>query len=144
MPTPLPLTKHVGQAERTLQALLQVQLARFDLGFPEWTVLTFLSGSGPLDRAQLVERIVGGRIAGSGEAPALVDAMATSGLIAPVEGGLAITAAGREVFLPLRAAVERITATLVEDVPEADLEATRRTLEAVTRRAAQFLATDAT
>jgi hypothetical protein len=70
MPTPPPLTKHVGQAERTLQALLQAQLVRFDLRFPEWTVLTFLSGSGPLDRAQLGKRIVGGRIAArSGRPP---------------------------------------------------------------------------
>ncbi len=143
MPTPPPLTKHMGQAERTLQAPLQAQLTQSNLSFPEWTVLTFLGGPGPLDRAQLIERLHRARIAGPSEAPALIDAMAAQGLIAPAEGGLAITAAGLEVYLPLRETVERVTATLVEDVPEADLEATPRTLEAVTRRADQLLAADA-
>lgn len=59
MPTPSPLTRHLGQAERTLQAPLQAQLAR----------------------------------PGLSEATALVEAMEGRGLIAPAEGGPAITAA---------------------------------------------------
>ncbi len=106
-------------------------------------MLTFLSGSDPLGRDRLLERLDHGRIAGPGEAPALVEAMVARGLIAPVGGGLTTTAAGQEVFLPLRARVAGITATLVEGIPVDDLEATQRTLDHVTRRAAGLLAADA-
>ena len=139
MPAPPPLTKHGGQSERTLQTLLQAQLASSGLGFPEWTVLTFLGAPGQLDGA----RLASARIASRRETPILIDAMIGRGLIAFTDAGLTVTAAGLDVYAPLRTVVERITARLVEEVPEADLEATRRTLEAVTRRADQLLAVDA-
>lgn len=137
--TPPPLAKVVGPAERTLQALLQAQLARAGLGIPEWTVLTFLGGPRPLGHETLIEQLDHDRIADSGQASALLDAMAARGLIAPVDGGLAITAAGSEVFLPLRTRVANIVATLVEGIPASDLDATQRTLDLVARRATGLL-----
>ena len=88
-----------------------------------------------LDQVDLIERLGRGRIAGPCEPQALVHAMVDRGLIAPVEGGMTIMPIGPAVFLPLRTAVERITAKLVEDVPKANLETTRRTLDSVMRRA---------
>jgi hypothetical protein len=143
MPASPPLTKHVGQAERTLQALLQTHLSRSELSFPEWTVLTFLSGPDRLGRDQLVEALDRGQIVQPDEAHVLIDAMTDKGLIAPVEAAMSLTDAGVEVFLPLRNAVGTITATLVRDISPDDLEATRRTLDTVTRRAAELLSSSA-
>ncbi|HEV7760662.1 MAG TPA: hypothetical protein VGO78_16775, partial [Acidimicrobiales bacterium] len=56
------------------------------------------------------------------------------------DGRLGLTAAGEAVFRPLSDAVGRITVDLYGDLPPADLEATRRTLEEVTRRANARLA----
>jgi hypothetical protein len=42
------LTRDIGQAERTMRALLERLLDEADLSFPEWTVLVFLDGAGPL------------------------------------------------------------------------------------------------
>ena len=42
-----PITRFIGEAERTLQALLQRQLQKAGVSFPEWVALTILS-AGPL------------------------------------------------------------------------------------------------
>jgi hypothetical protein len=39
-----PVTRFIGEAERTLQALLQRQLQKADMSFPEWIALAILSG----------------------------------------------------------------------------------------------------
>src|SRR5919108_660266 len=50
------LTRDIGEAERTLRALLERQLAGAGLSFPEWAVLSFLDGA-PLDRGKLVRAL---------------------------------------------------------------------------------------
>ncbi|WP_454623399.1 hypothetical protein [Brucella anthropi] len=39
------ITRLIGEAERTLQALLQRQLEKAGMSFPEWFALTVLSGN---------------------------------------------------------------------------------------------------
>lgn len=39
------ITRLIGEAERTLQALLQRQLEKAGMSFPEWVALTVLSGN---------------------------------------------------------------------------------------------------
>ena len=82
-------------------------------------------------------------------ARATVDGLRSSGLVAPVDEArdvgkpvgdaqdprLTLTAAGQARFRPVRQAVLRIADELYGDLPPADLEATRRTLAEVTRRA---------
>ena len=63
-----PLTRDIGQAERTLQALLQHQLAPSNLTFPQWAVLTFLTGAGPLGQNTLIDLLNKGKIVASNEA----------------------------------------------------------------------------
>lgn len=138
-----PLTRYVGTAERTLQALLETELGRAGLSFPEWTVLTFLNSAGALAREQLAAALASGLIAGRKEADALIGAMIGKGLIAAGDGGLSIAVAGAEIYLPVRKAVESITTGLTEGIPEVDLATTRRTLEALTRRAAALLPAEA-
>ena len=52
----------------------------------------------------------------------------------------ATTAAGEAVYRPVRRTVSRIIDELYGDLPRADLEATRRTLAEVTRRASARMA----
>ena len=153
MTTPT-LTRDIGQAERTMRALLERLLDEADLSFPEWTVLVFLDGTEPLTLSELVRRQVDGRVAPESAARAAVSGLQSRGLLAPAYGvqgadrpggidedsRLAPTAAGEAVYRSLRRAVARITDELYADLPPADLEATHRTLVEVTRRANARLA----
>jgi hypothetical protein len=148
------LARDIGQAERTMRALLERLLDEAGLSFPEWTVLNFLDGTGPLARSELVQRQVDGRVVPEAAARATVDGLQSRGLLAPADeahgaGGpgsdgeglrLAPTAAGEAVYRPVRRTVARITDDLYSDLPSTDLEATHRTLAEVIRRANSRLA----
>jgi hypothetical protein len=139
------LTRHIGEAERNMRALLERLLDGAGLAFAEWTALVILDVASPLSTEELVRRQVGGRVAPEDEARAAVDGLLGRGLISPAEGThgagygddtrLAPTAAGETVYRSLRRSVDRITGDLYGDLPRADLEATRRTLEEIARRA---------
>ncbi len=149
MTTAPALTRDIGQAERTMRALLGRLLDEAGLSFPEWAVLNFLDGAGPLARSELVQRQIDGSVVSEAAARATVDALRSRGLLAPTDelhgaggsGGdgedplLALTAAGEEVYRPVRRNVAGITDELYGDLPPADLEATHRTLAEITRRA---------
>ncbi|HET8597738.1 MAG TPA: hypothetical protein VFM22_08265 [Castellaniella sp.] len=134
-----PLTRYVGKAERTLQALLQTQLQQVGVAFPEWAALTFLRNAGPLKRSQLGEAIRNGRLVEAGGVDSLLDAMIDKGLIAQVPDGLAMTSAAKSLYDPLRSRVMEITALVEKGVPEDDLATTRQTLAFVTERAGKLL-----
>ena len=151
MTTTPTLTRDIGHAERTMRALLERLLDEAGLSFPEWTVLNFLDGAGPLTRSELAQRQVDGRVVPEAAARATVDGLRSRGLLAPADeahgaGGdgedprLSPTAAGEAVYRPVRRTVARITDELYSDLPAADLEATHRTLAEVTRRANARLA----
>jgi DNA-binding MarR family transcriptional regulator len=147
--TPVLTGRHIGEAENAIRALLDRQLEEASLSFPEWTVLLTLGGADPLPRSELVRRQAYGLKVSEAAARATVDGLRSSGLVAPVDesrdaGGpvgdgqdprLTLTAAGQARFRPVRQAVFRIADELYGDLPPADLEATRRTLAEVTRRA---------
>jgi DNA-binding MarR family transcriptional regulator len=144
-PTPPVLTgRHIGVASRATAALLDQLLDRADLPFGDWTVLLTLAGTGPLAPDELVRQQADGLKVPAATARATVDGLLASGLVGPAEddgdGRLVLTAAGEAVFRPLSDAVGRIAVDLYGDLPPADLEVTRRTLEEVTRRANARLA----
>ena len=148
------LTRDIGQAERTMRALLERLLDEAGLSFPEWTVLVFLDGAGgPLARGELVRRQVNGRVEHEAAAQAAVDGLLSRGLLATADargaggavvgGGnprLATTAAGEAFYRPVRRTVDLIIDGLYGGLPPADLEATHRTLAEVYRRANARLA----
>lgn len=138
----MPITRHLGTAERTLQALLQTQLRKVGLSFPEWVVLTILHSSGSLPLANVIDALERGQIGDRDGVDALVARMAERGLIAPAEFGMSITPLGAELYLPLRHDVDSLTAEIVAGIPADDLDATRRTLDEVTRRASRLLSTE--
>jgi hypothetical protein len=130
------LTRDIGEAERTLRALLERLLADAGLSFPVWTVLAFLDGE-PLDRDELVGRQLRGSVVPDAYvAGSTVDGLVSSGLVAGSSGGgLALTPAGEARYRPVRQAVNRITEGLHRGLLAADLEATHRTLVELARRA---------
>ncbi|MDP3899092.1 MAG: hypothetical protein Q8Q62_20660 [Mesorhizobium sp.] len=143
MTTNPPLTRTIGETERTLQALLQRYLATANISFQQWTVLVYLAGVGQLSRSALVGRLVDGRIATAEETEAVLASMHSRSLIATATRGedavVFLSDAGKGAFAPLRERITAITGSLFDDLPAADLAATRRTLETVTRRAGQLL-----
>lgn len=72
-----------------MRALLERQLDEAGLSFPEWTVLIFLDGSGPLTLAELVRRQVDGRVAPEAEARAAVDGLLSRSAFLTTWGQLA-------------------------------------------------------
>ena len=135
-----PLTRTIGITERTLRELLERRLAAAGISFPEWTVLVFL-GAGDLTAADIAGRLAGGKIVAADKAPDLLARMGDAGLIE--EDGakhIALTDKGRQTFASLSDAIAAITSSLVDGIAEADLDATRRTLDAIALRAGRLLA----
>lgn len=134
-----PLTRYLGKAERTLQALLQIQLRAAGITFAEWAVLTFLSG-GPLTRQQLIDAVGKGHVAGSQGPADLIKSMIDRGFAEVSGEQLAMTAKGKGIFDPVRGSVMKITTDLEFGISEDDLAATRRTLQTLSERATRMLA----
>ena len=139
MTTP-PLSRTLGPAERALRALLDRELARERLSFPEWTALVFTRSS-PLTSDEIARRQLAGYVvADASEAHEAVAALIRAGLLArDTDARLSQTEQGRRVFADISEAVERVTEALWGDLPVADLEATHRTLAEVTARARSLL-----
>ena len=137
-----PITRFIGEAERTLQALLQRQLQKAGMSFPEWVALTILSG-GQLPTEELAQAIAGARVVAPGSEMTLVNDLIGKELVARGRN-LSITQRGLDVFQPLRDSVRGVTSRLVADVSSDDLAVTRRVLETLTSRAVELLRKDDT
>jgi hypothetical protein len=123
-----------------MRALLERELLREHLSFPEWTALVFLNAA-PLSVQQIAQRQLAGHVvAGESEAKASVAALISLGALSNTsEGLLRHSKSGRELFERLSKSVEQITSTLYGDLPQADLEATHRTLLEVAARTNKLL-----
>lgn len=137
-----PITRFIGEAERALQALLQRQLQKADMSFPEWVALTILSG-GSLTAEGLAQAIAGARVMAPGREMTIVNDLIGKELVARGEN-LSMTQRGLDVFQPLRDSVRGVTSRLVADVSSDDLAVTRHVLEKLTSRAVEFLRNDDT
>lgn len=145
---PAPLSRDIGQTERTLRALLDQVLDEADLSFPEWTVLFSLGAAGPLPRSELISRQVDGRVTSDDEAEAVIAGLRSSGLVAPADQRagddpdprLALTETGEALYRPLWSTVSGISEEIHRGLSPADLDTTRRTLAELTRRATARLA----
>lgn len=135
-----PITRFIGEAERTLQALLQRQLQKAGMSFPEWVALTILSG-GQLTAEGLAQAIADARVVVPGREMTVVDDLIGKELVARGQN-LSMTQRGLDVFQSLRDSVRGVTSRLVADVPSDDLAVTRRVLETLTSRAVELLRKD--
>lgn len=136
-PPPVPsLSTDIGQAERTLRGLLERQLRAAGLSFPEWTALTAVRGAGSMSVTDLVERQLRGRVTSAPAARQTISQLRTRGLLsASADDRLTLTQQGEAFYAPLAERVSGITQQLWGDLPADDIDAARRILAEVTRRA---------
>jgi hypothetical protein len=124
----------IGEAEKTLTALLRRFLADTGLTEPQWVTLRVAQLYGA-DNSEALAAAVSDR-AHFLDASELVDAMTDRGLLE--EGRL--TPAGRDVISNVLATSERETGGLWRDHPAGDVEAATRVLNELVARARVLLA----
>lgn len=132
----------IGQTESALGALLGPVLAEADTSFEQWVVLAVTAGGSPVDRAQLVARIVAARKFPAGDVEKAIAGLAADGALTIAAGQVELTAAGHDKHGRIRARIHAVTSGLF-DFPAEDLATAGRVLAAVTFRANAFLASHA-
>ena len=144
MPTYPTLTPRViGQAEKTLNAILARQLAGTGLTEPEWVILTLAATSGePPGRDQFTRTVADALKISEAGARARIGAMVTAQQLQITGEGSAVTVTGAalQVHERIRAATVSITQQLWGDLPAGDLATAGRVLAIITERANAELA----
>ena len=142
MPTYPTLTPRViGQAEKTLNAILARQLAGTGLTEPEWVILTLAATSGePAGRDQFTRTVADALKISEDGARAHIGAMVTAQQLQITGEGVTVTGAALQVHERIRAATAGITQQLWGDLPAGDLATAGRVLAIITERANAELA----
>jgi hypothetical protein len=133
----------IGQAEKTLNAILFRLLAGPGLTEAQWITLTLTAAGGATGRGQLVAQVAHGLKVGEAQAREHLASLAAARLVAdPGDDAepVRLTAAGTEVFGQIRAAVTEVTQRLWDDLPAQDLATAGRVLSIITERADAELA----
>ena len=144
MPTYPTLTPRViGQAEKTLNAILARQLVGTGLAEPDWVILTLAATSGePPGRDQFTRTVADALKISEAGARARIGAMVTAQQLQITGEGSAVTVTGAalQVHERIRAATVGITQQLWGDLPAGDLATAGRVLAIITERANAELA----
>ena len=137
-----PLTQFIGRTERTLRALMDQVLAGTGGTFPQWVALNFTAGNGDsIDRSQLIARLADALKIDDAAAQATIAEMADERLLRTASASLvALSDAGRERYVRIRAAIDQTTAPLFAGIPADDEATTRRVLITISERADTQLA----
>ncbi|WBB68722.1 hypothetical protein [Micromonospora sp. WMMD812] len=137
-----PLTGQViGRAHYATRALLERQLTRVGLTFPQSIALNGLAAEGgAAARADLVTRLTDGLKIDAPAAEALLADLVGAGLLREDADSLAFTDAGDAVRREIADATAAITGRLYGDIPAADLAVAGRVLTLVRERADAELA----
>jgi hypothetical protein len=136
-------TRVIGQTEKTLNAILDRELAGTGLTEFQWVILTLaVTSGGTVERDQFTRQVAGALKISEAEAQARADEMvAAQQLQAPGAGSaLTVTQAARELHGRVRAVVAEITERLWGDLPAEDLVTAGRVLSIITERASAELA----
>jgi hypothetical protein len=144
MTTPSAVYGQFGQAlafaERTLTATLREHLAKRDTEPETWYALQLVATRGPgLARAELSHVLEGSPNLDADSTRELLSRLKAEGLLRGDEN-VDLTPKGAELHRDLREYISGPTATLLGQFPLADVETTVRTLQAITERASQELA----
>lgn len=134
-----PFGMTLAYAERTLSATLHKLLAERDVAPGTWYALTLVSVRGPrLDRATLTVELEGSRTLTPDSVRELLARLEAEGLI---RGGaeIELTDEGEALYRSLRDHVAGPAARLLGQFPAEDVKTTVRTLQAITKRAAEEL-----
>ena len=141
MTTPSPLFGQFGTtlafAERTLTATLREHLAKRGVLPETWYALKLVGTRGPgMPRAELRGDLAGSRSLDSASADELLARLEAEGLIGGGER-VDLTAPGEALYRSLSEYVTGSAAELLGQFDAGDLETTLRTLQAITKRAAE-------
>lgn len=133
----------IGQAEKTLNAILGRQLAGTGLTEPQWVILTLaVTSGGTAGREQFTRMVAGALKISELEARALIGDMVTVQQL-QITGeppAVTVTGAARQLYGRIGAATSQITQRLWGDLPAGDLATTGRVLAIITDRANAQLA----
>ncbi len=132
----------IGQAEKTMNAILDRLLAGPGLTEAQWITLTLTAGgAGAAGRGQLVAEVAGGLKTDTARAQAHVASLAAAGLVQDPgdDSPVRLTAAGEQVYGQIRAATTQVTQRLWGDLPAEDLATAGRVLTIITERASAEL-----
>lgn len=132
----------IGQAEKTLNAILGRQLAGTGLTEPQWVILTLAVGGGTTGNEAFTEAVAGALKISETQARAFIgDLVAAQRLQVTGEPpAVTVTSAGRQLHGRISAAIADITARLWADLPAEDLATAGRVLAIITGRANAELA----
>jgi DNA-binding MarR family transcriptional regulator len=134
-------TRVIGQAEKTLGAILNRQLAGTGVTEPQWVILTLLvTDGGTADHDQLTRQVAGALKLSEADAQARIAGLTANGMLRTAAGAITVTDAGQELHSRVRAAATEITERLWGDLPEQDLATAGRVLAIITERANAELA----
>ena len=123
----------IGRTEKSLNALLDRQLAGTGITEPQWVALT-LTVTG--DGADVVERVRDALKVDAATSRQRLAELAAAGLVhTTAAGAVEATELGRARWEEVRAATAQITRRLWGDLPEADLAVAGRVLNTVLARA---------
>jgi DNA-binding MarR family transcriptional regulator len=147
MTTPPAVYGQFGQAlafaERTMTAILHEHLAQRGTAPETWYALQLIANGGPgLSRQALRRDLEGSRNVSSAAVPGLIARLEAEGLISG-DARVELTAEGVARHCSLREYVVGPTARLLSQFDIRDIETTVRTMQAVTRRAAEEAAATA-
>ena len=141
--TPVLTPRAIGQAEKTLNAILARLLEGTGLTEPEWVILTLAATSGVPAEGDQFTRLVGGALKIS-EADAqahIADMVAAQRLqITGAGSAVTVTGAAQQLHSQIRATIAGITERLWGDLPADDLATAGRVLTIITERANAELA----
>src|SRR5262249_29328655 len=128
----------IGQAEKTMNAILDRQLAGTGLTEPQWVILTLaVTSGGRAEPGKFTRRVAGALKISETEARARVGDMVTAQQlqITGEDPAVTATAAARQLFGRIRAANNQIVQRLWGDLPTGDLATAGRVLAIITERA---------
>jgi hypothetical protein len=139
MTTPVPFGQTLAFAERTLTAVLRQHLAERDITPETWYALQLIATRGPrLSREALSADLAGSPSLNADSTRELLARLEAEGLIHG-DAELDLTAEGTSLHRSLRDYIAVPTAQLLGQFDAGDIETTMRTLQAITKRAAEGL-----
>ena len=131
-------TQLIGQTEKSLNAILDRELAGSGVTEPQWVALVLaVMAGGTTDRAQLVARIAAALKSADDAAEARIAELTDAGLLtASVDDEqVNVTDAGHSMHSGIRERVVEITQRLWGDLPAEELETAGHVLNTVLERA---------
>jgi hypothetical protein len=136
-------TRVIGQTEKTLNAILNRQLAGTGLTESHWVILTLaLASGGTVERDPFTRQVAGALKISEAQAQARIAELVAARQLQDAREGsaMAVTDAAQQLHGRIRDVISEITQRLWGDLPAEDLDTAGRVLSIITERANAELA----